>query len=329
MATISIIVPIYNVENYLRKCVDSLINQTFKDLEIILVDDGSPDSCPAICDEYAIQDSRIKVVHKKNGGLSSARNAGIDVATGLYLTFVDSDDWIEVDTLEYAYSLITKYNSDVVEYSLTETENENAIHNQLKEKIDIYFDKAILQYYMYSSTVSGSYSVCRCLFKVTTFKDIRFREGKINEDMDVKYKVLSSAHKMVVSNQKKYFYRQGRFSISMGGLCMKDFDLRESSELLCKLTSSETYGDIAFLGRVKKARTALSLLCKVAYFGFRDDTFDKEQTINDLTKENRRNIGILLKAPLPFSRKVLAVMFAINFKFTRFFVQIAKRFSIY
>ena len=94
---VSIIVPVYKVEKYLRKCIDSIINQTLKDIEIILVDDGSPDNCGKICDEYAAKDTRIKVIHKENGGLSSARNAGMEVAEGEYIGFVDSDDWIETD----------------------------------------------------------------------------------------------------------------------------------------------------------------------------------------------------------------------------------------
>ena len=97
---ISVIVPVYKVEPYLRRCVDSILAQTHKNLEVILVDDGSPDGCPAICDEYAAKDSRVKVIHKENGGVSSARNAGLDTATGDYIGFVDSDDWIEPDMYE-------------------------------------------------------------------------------------------------------------------------------------------------------------------------------------------------------------------------------------
>ena len=114
MPEISIIVPIYNVEQYLKRCVDSILAQTFKDFELILVDDGSPDSCPFICDEYARIDSRIKVIHKANGGLSDARNAGLEMAMGNYIAFVDSDDWIASDTYEYLYELIKKNKADVV-----------------------------------------------------------------------------------------------------------------------------------------------------------------------------------------------------------------------
>ena len=102
----SVIVPIYKVEEYLHRCIDSIINQTYTNLEIILVDDGSPDNCPMICDEYAKKDSRIRVIHKKNGGLSDARNAGLEIATGEYIGFVDSDDWIHKDMYHILYKNI-------------------------------------------------------------------------------------------------------------------------------------------------------------------------------------------------------------------------------
>ena len=110
---ISVIVPIYNVEKYLARCVDSIVNQTYKNLEIILVDDGSPDRCPQMCDDYAEKDSRIKVVHKKNGGLSDARNAGMAVATGEYISFIDSDDWIETSMFELLLNNIFQYDCEI------------------------------------------------------------------------------------------------------------------------------------------------------------------------------------------------------------------------
>ena len=120
---ISVIVPIYNVEKYLRRCVDSILNQTYKNLEVVLVDDGSPDACPAICDEYAQKDKRIKVVHKQNGGVSSARNTGLDFATGDYIAFVDRDDYIEVDNeatiVEYTFDpLVYSYESGNIKFKI-------------------------------------------------------------------------------------------------------------------------------------------------------------------------------------------------------------------
>ena len=110
---ISVIVPVYKVEKYLKRCVESIVQQTYQNIEIILVDDGSPDRCPEMCDEYARRDARIKVIHKSNGGLSDARNAGLNIASGDYISFVDSDDWIEEDFIEILYKNMKKENADI------------------------------------------------------------------------------------------------------------------------------------------------------------------------------------------------------------------------
>lgn len=111
---LSVIVPVYKVEMYLRDCIDSILGQTFQNMEIILVDDGSPDRCPGICDEYAKKDSRIRVIHQKNGGTVNARNAGMDIARGSYITFVDSDDWIESEMYQTMYDLVNEYGADIL-----------------------------------------------------------------------------------------------------------------------------------------------------------------------------------------------------------------------
>ena len=120
MDLISVIVPVYNVEAYLDKCISSIVNQTYRNLEIILVDDGSPDNCPAMCDAWAKKDSRIRVIHKLNGGLSDARNAGMTVTTGELMAFVDSDDWIDVHYIEYLYNALRQSNADISACDLRE-----------------------------------------------------------------------------------------------------------------------------------------------------------------------------------------------------------------
>lgn len=111
---VSVVIPIYNVQDYLNDCIKSIVNQTYQNLEIILVDDGSPDSCPMICDEWKNKDSRIIVIHKKNGGLSDARNAGLNKASGEYVFYVDSDDYLEDDTIEWMVSCAIRYNAEIV-----------------------------------------------------------------------------------------------------------------------------------------------------------------------------------------------------------------------
>ena len=322
---ISVIIPIYNVEKYLKRCVDSVLSQTYKNLEVILVDDGSPDNCPSICDEYAQRDSRVTALHKKNGGLSSARNVALDCLTGDYVTFVDSDDWIAPDYYEYCVRLIEKTQADVVQIDYTLATDTKIHKKNPQEKVTTYNGKEILQHYMTTTTTTGSYSVCRCLILRHLIGDTRFRKGKINEDIDWKYIILSKCQKLVESNQVKYFYYQSGNSTSSGALKQRDFQLREAADILAELTSTETHGTIAFLGRVKQARTAFSLLSKIAYFGIADPMIDRKATIKELTSEHRGNLAILMKAPLPLSRKVLAVMFAISFNMTEKAIKLAKK----
>lgn len=324
---VSVVIPVYNVEKYLRRCVDSVLNQTYKNIEVILVDDGSPDGCPAICDEYAQRDSRVTVLHKKNGGQSSARNAALDCPlTGDFVTFVDSDDWIALDTYEYAIGLIAETNADVVQFDLCmATDKKELKRNPSKEVRKVYVGKEILRHYLYKGAKIGSYSVCRCLFSKELTDGIRFREGKINEDIDWKYQVLARSKRMVDSNQIKYYYYQSGDSTSGAPLKKKDFQLRESDDLLRELTSTEGYGSIAFLGKVKRARTAFSLLCKIAYYGIGDYDIDKEQTVKELTKEHRENLWTLLRSPMTISRKILSIMFAMNFKLTEAAIHLTKK----
>lgn len=335
MEIVYIIVPVYNVEKYLPKCVESLLKQTFKEIRIILVDDGSPDQCPKICDQYAEQDNRIVVIHQKNQGLSGARIAGLQyieyrhsIDEKVYVTFLDSDDWLALDTIQMAVELLREYSADVVQYQIAQIFDESAEVCQPKKSVRLYEGREkILQYYLKSTTVGsgGDYSVCQCLFPLHAIYGERFRIGKINEDIDFKYKVLSKCAALVVSNQYKYFYRQGDVTLSMGGLKLKDFDLYEAGDILAQLTAKEKYGDIAFLGKVKQARTPLSLLCKIAYFGIEDSSISKLELVDKLIKEHRRNIKILLFSPIPISRKLLSILFAVNYDFAATCIRIAKK----
>lgn len=323
---ISVIVPIYNVEKYLDRCVQSLLRQTYRYIEIILVDDGSPDSCPQLCDEYKKQYNNIVVIHQNNKGLAGARNSGIQKVNGDFITFVDSDDWIAPNYYDYCINKLVEYNAEVIQIDYSLATDNKIYKTNPAEKIQIFEGKDVLQYYLSSSTATGSYSVCRCLFSKHLIGDIRFREGKINEDIDWKYKVLNRCKRFISSNQVMYFYYQSGNSISSGGLKRQDFQLREAAELLRDLTAKEDYGTIRQLGEVKEARTAFSLLCKIAYFGIADPTINKKQIVEQLTSEHRGNYLKLLNAPIPFSRKVLSIMFAINYKLTETLIKLIKNY---
>ena len=223
---ISVIVPVYNIELYLRQCIASLINQTFKDFEIILVDDGSPDGCPEICDEYAASDSRIKVIHKKNGGLVSARKAGLAYSSGRYVVFVDGDDWLDLVYIDKCNDIINKYQPDVVSlntwFSVTETE---ARLSTVGKNYDGMYDRHQLEKLVYSDIL---YSAPFYHFGITPslcLKIIR-RELleqympyipeniRMGEDLVVSLPCMLKARTVYFSDICGYYYRQNPTSIT-------------------------------------------------------------------------------------------------------------------
>lgn len=212
--TISVIIPVYNTEKYLEKCVDSVINQTYASLEIILVNDGSTDSSPKICDRYAELDNRIKVVHKKNGGLSSARNAGLEAATGNYIGFIDSDDYITPDMYETLYSLAES--SDVLPCTLFAKTTEDGEILPLKTP---HINGGITDAKEYLRELllhTGDVSACTKLFPAEVIKTIRFNEDKLNEDLLFMIEIIPHIKKVAFANKTGYFYLSRTGSISSG-----------------------------------------------------------------------------------------------------------------
>ncbi|MCR5753326.1 MAG: glycosyltransferase [Acetatifactor sp.] len=225
---ISIIVPVYNVEKYLKRCVESLINQTYRELEIILVDDGSKDDSGSICEEYARKDNRIRVIHQRNGGLSCARNTGIENATGEYLLFVDSDDYISLKMCETLLNIIRQEEADIAicryrrfgqerfegvsdgEHSvrtLTTMEALEALYGPDGEVFTVSWNK------LYRRRVIG---------------EIRFPVGKINEDEHTTYRFLTAARKIVFTSEVLYYYFRNSASITTDGKYLASTDIYEA-----------------------------------------------------------------------------------------------------
>ena len=225
---ISVIVPIYNVEKYLNKCVDSIISQTYKNLEIILVDDGSSDNCPKICDKYADSDSRIKVVHKKNGGLSDARNAGLKIATGEYIFFIDSDDWIKPQTLLCMMETAQKYSADIVECNVMyyyDNKNEEKYND---DQFAVYDNNAsIMSAYIKDYNIKTV--VWNKLYKRTIINDTCFEFGKYHEDEFFTYQILAKTNKLVHLDEYFYCYYQREGSIMGSSFSLKHLDSLEAA----------------------------------------------------------------------------------------------------
>ena len=210
-ALISIIIPVYKVEKYLEKCIQSVINQTYENLQIILVDDGSPDNCGKICDEYAKKDHRIEVIHKSNGGLSDARNKGLEMAKGEYIGFVDSDDYIEADMYEVLYNLLKQYNADVSicnfytvsqgKISIKNADNGINEYNRIEILKEILLDKNIQSY------------AWNKLYKKELFDEIKYPIGKKYEDIGTTFYLLEKCNKVVVTGKSEYYYINRQDSI--------------------------------------------------------------------------------------------------------------------
>lgn len=255
---ISVIIPIYNVEKYLDRCVDSIINQTYKNLEIILVDDGSPDNCPKMCDDYAEKDSRIKVVHKKNGGLSDARNAGMKVATGGYVSFIDSDDYVSLDFYEILLQTMIDNDSDIVECSVVKF-YENG-------KFDEYSDNLKVTNYETVDALDGLISenpfkqhVWNKLYKSSVALDIPYAVGKLNEDEFWTYQVFGKAKKVTRINKTMYYYFQRNGSIMGNGYNIRRLDALEGK------MNRQAYIEKNFPILTTKAKVDLYGSCMFAY----------------------------------------------------------------
>lgn len=216
MAKLSVIVPVYNVEQYLRQCLDSILAQTFTDIEIVIVDDGSTDKSGIISDEYAQKDSRIMVIHKKNGGLADARNAGLDVISGDFVSFVDSDDWLRPQMYETLLNYQEITNAEVVACKIHFFSDDNRI-DEVWPKIEqnyIYCRSDFIDHFFPDVKRSIMPSVCNKIFKKSVFETLRFPIGRRYEDAYIQLDIYDLAKKIAVINEPLYEYRKRSGSIT-------------------------------------------------------------------------------------------------------------------
>ena len=209
---ISIIVPVYKIEPYIRQCIESILSQTYKNIEIILVDDGSPDNCGKICDEYAAIDDRIKVIHKKNGGLSEARNYGLKEAQGVYVSFIDGDDYVDKSFYQMLYEAAEKENCDIAECYSVNFEDGNIPQGSYRSG-----QTCLSPLEWLTESNVGDFLPCvvwNKIYKKTLFDGIEFPVGRHYEDEATTYKVVYKSSKIVRIKSALYFYRQRSGSIT-------------------------------------------------------------------------------------------------------------------
>ena len=232
---ISIIIPIYKVERYLTACLDSVVNQTYRNLEIILIDDASPDGCGEICNKYAAGDKRIKVVHKeKNGGQAEARNTGIELATGEYIFFADSDDWLAEDALEKLYDGLKRHNADCcVGSCVTMLENETGEMRARYDKSRRGIECKTAMEAMKQVLLTGSAAWNR-LYRREMLEDLRFPQGRINEDEPFMLYLYERMERIIFLDCETYFYRKRKDSTTTSDFSVKKVD--------CVYNSKENLG---------------------------------------------------------------------------------------
>ena len=257
MCEISIIVPVYNIELYVKECIESILRQTFKNFELILVDDGSTDQSGKICDEYALKDTRIIVIHQKNQGLSQARNTGIDIAKGKYIGFVDGDDWIHEEMFLELYNLCVCNNVKISQCNyqrcrdtceqFDETEGEVCIISKEQEIRNLYDPNLAVR-----TVVAWNK-----LYDTELFKNIRYPQGKLHEDEFTTYKLIFGADEIAITNRKLYFYRTVESSIINQKYNPKRLDVLEALEERIKFF--EKYKELERLALEKMCDTIISV----------------------------------------------------------------------
>lgn len=263
---ISVIVPIYNVEKYICKCVNSILNQTYKNIEIFLVDDGSPDRCGKICDEYSQKDSRIRVIHKKNGGLSDARNVALDVMKGDYVTFIDSDDYIARDYISYLHKLIVNTHADIsiceFKYVTEEGKIINHFHDNDKH---IVMDREKALFELLNSNLFTN-SAWGKLYSRKCFESIRYPYGRLYEDVPTTYKTFLKSNKIIFGARPLYYYLYREQAISKQKFNEKRWDAVEfAEEMTCEIVTS-----YPSLKRIAKCRLFDSYLTIFSILNYND-----------------------------------------------------------
>ncbi len=303
---ISVIIPCYNTELYVRKCIESAIRQTYKNLEIILVDDGSTDSTGRICDDYAKKDPRIIVIHKENGGQSSARNMGLDIATGDYIAFIDSDDWISAHTFEYLLYLIKKYNVRAsVSCCIRAYENRGKISYSKKVTIE---DKLCDSDEMMKRLLLNGGGPVNKLFHRDDIGSLRFIEGVTNEDEPFLLELYSNIPSFVIGGHQTYAYRKRRNSTTTSVFSRKNLDFYYNSAQNIEFVKN-VRPQLLDYAKDRHYKAAIYCYAKLLFHlkGSEGDRYRKE--IREELHKNRNDI--FHSKYLPFIFKIMGIAFSI------------------
>ena len=306
MPEISVIVPVYKVEKYLDRCIESIVNQTYPDFELILVDDGSPDGSPILCDKWAEKDSRVHVIHKKNGGASSARNAGLKIAKGNWIAFADSDDWLDRTALKTLYDLANQYNVPMAIGGMRVVQKYTDASIVMKQNAKVLSNADLMSRFFRLNGEPDTHSVCGTIIRRDILEDYSFIEGRMNEDVETCYYLARKCEAAVYTDAPLYNYFKNIEGVTNSGFSKKKLDLLDIWDIVQKQVEQFTPG-YSYACEMNCKRARFTLLTQMSLNGYDHDDSLMKKTKQQLKKEVRQSFWPLMKWKMPISRKVLLV----------------------
>ena len=301
---VSIIVPIYNVEKYLDRCISSILNQSYRNLEIILVDDGSTDGSREICDTYARKDNRVKVIHQENQGVATARNAGLDGCRGDFISFVDSDDYIHPDFIKYLYTKLIETDSDICMCNyITTDEWDYSNKIDWNKKVDVYNAHQLLDLF-YSDMHCNIIMLWNKIVKRECISDIRFDDGYINEDEGTSFKFIYKARRIVFCEEVLYYYFSREKSITGAPYDTKRLDILKAFEN--RMRFYKEHGEQSFFNR-----ECMFYLSEILtnYYKVHKLLENNREILQELKKKYDNTYKVADKSEWGFSRKLMYKVF--------------------
>ena len=306
MNGISVIVPVYKSEKYLDRCVQSILNQTYQDFELILVDDGSPDNSPLLCDKWAENDSRVYVIHKENGGASSARNAGLKIAKGRWIAFADSDDWLDRTALKTLYDLANQYNVPMAIGGMRVVQKYTDASIVMKQNAKVLSNADLMSRFFRLNGEPDTHSVCGAIIRRDILEDYSFIEGRMNEDVETCYYLARKCEAAVYTDAPLYNYFKNIEGVTNSGFSKKKLDLLDIWDIVQKQVEQFT-PEYSYACEMNCKRARFTLLTQMSLNGYDHDDSLMKKTKQQLKKEVRQSFWPLMKWKMPISRKVLLV----------------------
>lgn len=306
MPAISIIIPVYNTEKYLDRCMKSVTGQSFQDLEIILVDDGSTDHSSEMCEQWKGKDHRIVVIHQKNAGAGAARNTGLKIAKGKYIGFVDSDDWIEKDMYQILYSLLLSHPEAQMAMCATHRTSKKR-NNDRNEPVVMKKDE-MLRCFFREKGGDSDFGIYTKLIDQHILREFSFVEGTVSEDVMASYFFITHSDYIVYTDQQLYnYFDNNETGVTRKQAGQKDFEYIDAFERIYQ-DIEKNYPALEELAKKNEIRANFTILSKMRLYGYDHHNVVLVKKYGQMKRTVRKNFWMLMKMHMPFSRKILLVI---------------------